>query len=160
MPRGVNLNDIEKGQILAYKDSGKSGNYIAKKLNRSRCLIQNFLNNPNKYGEKKRQGRPRLLSKRQERSVHKYSSNSTLSCKEIKTISNLNVSVSTILRTINRSPNIVRSKMISTPSLKNIHKTARMNFARNNMNRDWNMVSSYTYYFSIFQIYNIFYFCD
>jgi len=140
MPRGITLTEFEKGQILAFRDCGKSGNYISKELGRSRCLIQNFLKNPTKYGEKKRTGGPRLLSQREERAIIRYSSNSLLSCKEIKNICNVNVSPSTILRTIKRSPNIVRSKLLKAPCLKTVHNVARLDFSRNNMNRAWNLV--------------------
>jgi IS30 family transposase len=43
MPKGRRLNDLEKGQIRAYKDTGKSNNWIARKLNRSSTVIDNFV---------------------------------------------------------------------------------------------------------------------
>ena len=43
MPRGTAFTDIEKGKIIALKDSGSSGSEIARQIGRSRAVIQNFL---------------------------------------------------------------------------------------------------------------------
>ena len=43
MPRGPRLNDQKKGQIRAYKDTGKRNNWIARKLNRSSNVIDKFV---------------------------------------------------------------------------------------------------------------------
>jgi len=39
MGRGQQLTDVEKGQIIAYKNSG----IFSLKIGRSRCVIANFL---------------------------------------------------------------------------------------------------------------------
>jgi IS30 family transposase len=142
MPRGKNLSDVEKGQIQAYHASGKSFLAISRLLNRSRCVIRNFLKNEAEYGQKKRTGRKKKLSERSERLIAREVSNTKRSCNDIKRRLKLDVSKSTILRSINRNPNIVRAKMMKAPSLKDHHKTARLDFARRNMNRDWGLVSS------------------
>ena len=96
MPRRISLNQFEKGQILAFRTSGKSMNYIAKELNRSRCVLQNFLRDQILYCENKRNDGPRLLTNRQEGQTIKYLPNSTLSCKQIKENCNLSASPFTI----------------------------------------------------------------
>ena len=143
MPLGISLSQFEKGQILAFRTSGKSMNYISKELNRSRCVIQNFLRHPILYGEKNEKVvEDCLLTARNDKSLSIR--RIRLSCKQIKENCNLSVSPSTILRAIKRSPNMIHSKMVKAPSLENVHKVARMNFARNNMDRAWNLVS-YTF---------------
>uniref|UniRef100_A0A914DTN0 Uncharacterized protein n=1 Tax=Acrobeloides nanus TaxID=290746 RepID=A0A914DTN0_9BILA len=140
MPRGKKLTEREIGRIEAYVEEGKSQVAIAKALGRSRHLIQNFLANPEVYGKKKRKGRKRKLSKRDERLIGRQVSNSTKSCAEIKTDLALPVSRSTIFRAIQRNKNIERQKMNKAPRLKDDHITERLFFAQENMGRDWKKV--------------------
>jgi len=44
MPRGKLLSNEEKASIDAYKDMGCSNRTIAKKINRSRTVIDNYIN--------------------------------------------------------------------------------------------------------------------
>ena len=67
MPRGTELTDIEKGKIAAYVDSGLSLREIARRLNRSAKVVQNFVRLGENYGSNKRSGRPKVLTPRQER---------------------------------------------------------------------------------------------
>lgn len=64
MPRGCSLTDIEKGQILAYKDENLSLRKISKRLGRSLCVVPNFLNDQDNCGKTKRSGRKKKLSER------------------------------------------------------------------------------------------------
>ena len=67
MPGGIALTDIEKGKIIALKDSGSSGREIARQIGRSRAVIPNFLKDSASYGSTKRTGRKRTLNKWDER---------------------------------------------------------------------------------------------
>ena len=152
MPRGISLSQVEQGQILAYKRSGKSIHFIAKELGRSRRVVQNFLKNPDGYGQIKRKGGPRKLSKWDERRVIKAASNSMHSCKEIHVECGLDISNSTILRTLKQCPNIVWAKLVPAPCLKAHHKTAHLLFAQENMNCTWNLVSYFYISYKFLQI--------
>jgi DNA-binding NarL/FixJ family response regulator len=41
MPRDEQLNELERGQILAYRNTGKDYKFIAKQLGRSASTIRN-----------------------------------------------------------------------------------------------------------------------
>jgi len=142
MPGGSQLSEFEKGQIVAFQSLGKSQRAIAKELKRSRCVVQNYLAKQQRYGKKKRKGRKRKLSKRDERQIGKLASNSSSSVNVIKKDLNLEVSKTTVWRAIQRNPNIVREKMAKAPRLLAHHINARLQFARENMNREWKNVSS------------------
>jgi len=59
MPKGKELNSVEKGQIIALKNTGFSNREIGRRLKRSPKVINNFVSKSEKYGKKKRQGRPK-----------------------------------------------------------------------------------------------------
>lgn len=141
MPRGNHLTEREKGNIQALHQQGKSLREIAACIKRSVCAVQNFLKNPFATGPNKRQGRKRKLSQRTERQVVNSISNTRKSCNNIINELNLCVSKTTIWRTLKRNEHIVRAKMTPAPRLEDRHITARLEFARNNMNRNWDTVS-------------------
>ena len=63
------LSGVEKGQILAYKKESLSFREIARRIDRSPFVVNNFLKLFNTYGTKKSSGHPRKLTLRQERKV-------------------------------------------------------------------------------------------
>jgi Transposase and inactivated derivatives len=63
------LSGVEIGQILAYKKEGLSSREIARRIDRSPFVVNNFLKLGNTYGPKKSYGRPRKITPRQERKV-------------------------------------------------------------------------------------------
>ncbi|PSN33349.1 hypothetical protein C0J52_27931 [Blattella germanica] len=69
MGRKPPLSDVEKGKVLAYKDQGFSSREIARRIERSPWVVNNFLKHGHDYGKKKSPGRPRKLSSRQERTI-------------------------------------------------------------------------------------------
>lgn len=144
MPRGKVLNDQEKGMIIGYHDSGLSMREIARRTGRSLCVVQNFLTDRDKYGKNKRKPRKSKFSDRVKRQIIKSASNSTKSLAQLRAECKLDVSREAIRQVLKANPNIVRSKKMSTPSLKPIHKENRLQFARKNMARDWNSVNILT----------------
>jgi len=61
MPAGRLLSEGEKGRIKAYNDAGFNVSEISRKIGRTRCVITNFLRNPEEYGVKRSSGRkPKL----------------------------------------------------------------------------------------------------
>lgn len=63
MPRGTLLSQSERLHIVRYDERGKKVSDIATNLNRSQCVVQNFLRDSKAYN-KKRHERQRHLSDR------------------------------------------------------------------------------------------------
>lgn len=108
MPRGKGLKSEEKIQIDAFREAGWSYDRIAKRLGRSKGSVQDYVSKRRGYGQKKRKGQPKKLSKRQERQISRLASNSTKSTATIKRELDLNVPNETVRRAIHRNPNLVR----------------------------------------------------
>lgn len=140
MARGLKLSSEEKGQITAYHNDGRSNRWIARTIGRSLNVINNFIKNPTNYGKKKSSGRKKKLSDRQKREIIRKASNSTISCAKIKQQLDLNVHRNTVRNVLVKSPNIVRRKLKSAPAINNEDKNIRLEFARQNMNTNWNCV--------------------
>lgn len=156
MPRGKELTVVEKAQIEALRTAGKSYTFIANQLHRSKGCIQDFVTKRRSYGLKRRSGRPKKLTEREERHISRIASNSTKSANEIKRECQLQVSKGTIIRALNRNPNLKREKMMSAPKLKMEHKIQRLEFAKKNMRTDWDMVRTLTIFsLSINHLYNM-----
>ena len=49
---GNSLTDHEKGMIDAFEKDGHSQREIAKKINRSKCAVNNYIKNKNKNTQK------------------------------------------------------------------------------------------------------------
>lgn len=141
MARGKSLTGFEKGQVLAYHRNDWPVSKISRILKRSDKVIANFLKCPEKYGTKKSPGRPRKLTKREERGILKLASNSEVSAKAIIATQGLSVSKFTVLRVIHRSGHLVRTKICCAPALTKEHKLRRLEFARVNIRTNWKKVS-------------------
>ena len=63
MGRVHSLTDLEKGMIDAFENDGHSQREITKKINRTRCAVNNYIKNKNKT-PKKIPGKPEKLSPR------------------------------------------------------------------------------------------------
>ncbi|VDN32472.1 unnamed protein product [Cylicostephanus goldi] len=131
MPRGTFLSMEERGAIVKK---------IAEQLRRSRSPVAGYLRNPATYGLNKKGGQHRTLTNREERRIWHKASNSTLSLRQIRADLELNVSRTTIWRAIRRSGYIRRAVMRKAPRLTPLHKLRRLQFARENMRRDWEKV--------------------
>ena len=131
---GKTLTEREKEQILAYSDAGMNVSQITKQVTCSRHVISKFLQNPNVYGTMKSPGRPVKLSDRDKRRINNTASNSMISCAKIRHQRHLEVSRMTILRALNTSKIIKRSKMQPCPNLQPIYKQLRIVFAQEHMN--------------------------
>jgi transposase len=75
MGRGKQLSDFEMGQIMTYKNQGKSVAKISELVNRSRRVIRNYIEDPENYGTKKSPGRPAALTPKEHRRVLRLASN-------------------------------------------------------------------------------------
>ena len=91
MGRGNSLTDHEKGMINAFKKDGHSQQEIAKKINRSRCAVNNYIKNKKKT-PKKILGRPEKLSPRNKRAIIRDVRKSGKSVSQIQLPGDINVS--------------------------------------------------------------------
>jgi transposase len=142
MPRGFALSDYEKGQIDLLVKQGLSHRKIAKKLNRSLCVVNNYLRDPSTYNTIKRKGRKPVLKEREKRAILRKASNSTVSCPKIIDDLCLKVSRWTVNRVINNSGNLIYAKKTTTPALTEQHKAKRLEWARAHMtwDKEWEKV--------------------
>lgn len=69
MPKGIPLSDFQMGQIVAYKNGGKSVREIARILHVSPNTVSNFIRKPDRSGKRKQTGRPKKLTPRDERKL-------------------------------------------------------------------------------------------
>ncbi len=67
MPLDTKLSEFEKGKVIAFKSSGLTAHPIATKLNRSKTVIYNFLNNHSKYRQQRHTCAPLSVSLREKR---------------------------------------------------------------------------------------------
>ncbi|KER24577.1 hypothetical protein T265_07775 [Opisthorchis viverrini] len=115
MPKGTQLTTTERFRILALKQVGKSLRQIARTVGRSKTAVSQCLQFPATERRKKRSGRKCALSREQlDRLYAKASSNSSLSCQDLKEELNLPISrrqISRILKKLSvpRDPAIKRS---------------------------------------------------
>ncbi|KAF1319915.1 hypothetical protein FI667_g12789, partial [Globisporangium splendens] len=70
MPKGRVLTLEEREEIVRMHHAGASGREIAKKIERSKTVVLNFLKNPAQYAQTKRSGRKRALSGDDERRLY------------------------------------------------------------------------------------------
>ena len=70
---------------MAFNKANYSIRKIAKELNRSRCVIKCFLDDPDSYGKKHVGGRPKnKLWKQSQRCLIREASRGEYSCKQLK----------------------------------------------------------------------------
>lgn len=136
MPRANQLTDYEKGLIDGLSVQGLSRRQIAKEVNRSPCVVNNYLKLGENYGTKKSPGRPKKLTDRDCRQILRLSSAGNSSCNEILRQTNLPVCQRTILNVIHESDFMKWEKKDKKPNLSLEHKLARQEFAKTHMTWD------------------------
>jgi len=99
--------------ILSFREAGWTIRAIARRLDRSPSCVCGFLNRPARDIETR--GRKRKLSERDDRRIWRMASNARTSSKRIRADLRLPCSPRTVLRSINRSPNIVYRRMRKGP---------------------------------------------
>ncbi len=142
MPRANQLTESEKKCILDLYKKDCSHREIAKKINRSKTVITNFLKDPLKYGTRKRTGRRRKVDERTKRHILRTASNKSISCAKISQDLNLKLSRWTINRVIKRSKILKKKKKKRSPPLTKLHKDLRLNWGKDHMtwNEEWRKV--------------------
>jgi transposase len=126
MPKGKRLTMYERGKIDAKREQGMNMSEIAISLHRSVNAVKHYLENPAKYGQKTRAGRPAKLSEADKRQIIRHASNSTTSVMEIKRALNIDASKTTIWKAMKASGVLQHRKLKKMPRLKAAHKQARL----------------------------------
>ena len=126
MGRGNSLTNHEKGMIDAFEKDGHSQREIAKKINRSRCAVNNYIKNKNKTPKKI----PEKLSPVNKRAIIRDVRKSGKSVSQIQLPDDINVSRWTIRRTLKNCLNVKYSKGQKAPSWKKHHIKVRFNWAK------------------------------
>lgn len=129
MGSGKTLTVAERGQIDAFKEMGLSSREIARKLNRSKTVVNNYLADPQNYGKNQKGRTAQATTSREKRLILRIASNSTQSATKIRSKSGVSASISTVRRIIRKDGTIQRRKLKKKPVLKQVHKELRMNFA-------------------------------
>jgi len=83
MPREIQLTEGGRKSILALHKKNMPHRDIARKINRSKTVVTNFLKDPLKYGSRKRTGRRKKVDERTKRLIIRTASNKTISCSNI-----------------------------------------------------------------------------
>lgn len=133
MPRGVQLSEQERAIILAYNDVSLTGRDIARRLKRSKTVINTFLANPTSYCAVKRSGRRQTLSKRDKRRLFRSASNTLLSASQLKGTLKLQVSVRRVQQLLNSVPYLTYRKLMRIPFLTEAHIQHRLKWAENHV---------------------------
>ena len=142
MPKAIQLTESEKRWILDLHKKNCSHREIAKKINRSKTVVTNFLKDPLKYGSRKRTGRRRKVDERTKRLIIRTASNKSISCANIIHDLNLKLSRWTINRVIKKSKILKKMKKKHSPPLTKSHKDLRLKWAKDHMtwNEEWRKV--------------------
>jgi len=133
MSKGKRLNDFEIGQIVAYKKLNWSNRQIAKVLNRSSKVVNNYVKDPKNYGQKNPGGRPKSYTEREKRKIIRTASNAQMTARQIKAATGVTTHLRVVQNILHDSSVLVHKKIKRKPMLKIEHKNVRLDFARNHM---------------------------
>lgn len=143
MPKGIPLNDFQKGQISAYQNDGKGVRDIARLLQVSPNTVTNFIRNPYKNGKKKKTGRPKKLTPRDERKIARVLKKNKESVLKARNQAGLNhVTKQTAYNCIKRSKKFIFKKRKHHPKWTQTHIDKRLARAKEHMSwtTEWTSV--------------------
>jgi transposase len=148
MPRGTELSEFERGEIIGLKKANFSYREIANILNRSKRAVENTINDyfkKNKTTAALKSGRPKKLSRRDERQLVKAVKKDpkTTAYKLTKQLEELNIisSERTIRRTLH-SKNIYGRKAVKKPLISEVNRKKRLFWchAKKNWESEWDKI--------------------
>ncbi|KAF0706884.1 hypothetical protein AaE_013905 [Aphanomyces astaci] len=135
MPRGPNITEQEKGQIMAFLQLKKSYRYIAKAIQRSDKLVRSFVRSIGQPVPQKRHGRPSKLKRRDVRRIFRLATRKNMSCKQISAALEGKVTRNTVLNVLKASKFAKYIKRRSGPRLTPKHRKDRVEFASRYLNK-------------------------
>ncbi|CDF32775.1 unnamed protein product [Chondrus crispus] len=135
MPKGKQLTDMEKRQILVLHNECLSVREIAESINRSKTVVHNFIKNPQEYRSKKRSGRPPKLMPALKRRVIREVSKGEKSANQICKALDLPVHRSRVQALLRKDTNlnIKYTKFISPLVLTPMHMKQRLDWPTNHV---------------------------
>uniref|UniRef100_K3X980 Tc3 transposase DNA binding domain-containing protein n=1 Tax=Globisporangium ultimum (strain ATCC 200006 / CBS 805.95 / DAOM BR144) TaxID=431595 RepID=K3X980_GLOUD len=107
MPKNTPLTELERGLVLAYHNEKLTIRKITEKTNCLSTVAHNFLQDPNKYETAKFSGRPLALRKKDKRRLKKHASIGDFTANQLKKDLDLQASVRTIQRKLQKDDNLV-----------------------------------------------------
>lgn len=130
MGQGKPLTEAEKAKISTLKDYNNfSYRQIAKEINRSVCVVHNFLKNRENYGKNQVSGRPLSISTATKRRLIRCAANNFKSARELKAENNISVGVRRVQQILSGSGYLKYTKMLRKPKLSPANITGRLKFA-------------------------------
>lgn len=130
MPRGKQLTEVEKVKISTLKENTSLSNrQIAKKINRSRNVVGNFLKNRENYGQITRTGRKPAISSVQKRQLIRSAANSSKSARQLVSENNISVGVRRVQQILSGSKYLKYKKPKRKPKLSPTNIEGRKKFA-------------------------------
>lgn len=131
MPRGSELNEMQKQRIMDLRNCGNSQRQIASMINKSQSVVKHFLKlGIENYGQQKRTGRPSRYSATVKRAVLRQISKTGASSSKIVEQFNLKCDSSLVRKWIAKSEQFKYRKCLKKPELKKHHIEARLQFAK------------------------------
>ncbi|XP_023219777.1 uncharacterized protein LOC111621767 [Centruroides sculpturatus] len=142
MPCGKTLTELEIREIYQLKGLGRSLRQISAAINQSTCAMRNVLTQGENYGRNKQCGRPKLLTHRNERKVFQLLTVNKLSVREAASTLPIVVSPATVWRCMHNYKNAKFTKMTAKLKLTQLHKTARLKWAKDKMTwkEEWKQI--------------------
>ena len=119
-----------KIDILAKANPEWTFKRIAELIGRSKQSVSRYLKSPETYNTKKRSGRPKVTTEREDREIVRKATGHKLSGIRIKYEMGLDCSVRTVQRRLKSNANLKYGKHHSKPKLTKQHKLNRLEFAR------------------------------
>ena len=128
MPRGRELSDYEKGQILALDSACIPRVKIAEQLHRSRNLITRFLNDVKGYGRRRRTGRPKKLSDIAKRRLIREAEKGKMGSQQLVKTLQLTIKGSRVRQILSGVPHLRYKRIQRTPAMQPRHEKARVDW--------------------------------
>jgi len=126
MPRGKRLTEKEQGKALALFAEGFSQVAIAKRLQRSRSVIQNLLRDPDAYGQTKRPGRKPVLSGPAKRALLRAARKGEMSANQLRIHFKLPIKLSRVKEILRKEPSLAWKPMVRAPAMTESHVKNRL----------------------------------
>lgn len=147
MNRGLQLTCMEKGEIKALKEQKLSNREIAKRIGRSRSVVNNFINLGPFYGKIRRSGPKHKVFPRLKRLIISKAKIENMNAVQIKNELDLPIGVRRVQQIIQQQPQPgalewTKIKRMKRPKLTPKNIKERMEFATNNISwtDEWRQV--------------------
>lgn len=143
IPRGKPLSEFQKGQIVAYKNEGKGVREIVRQLRIIPNTVSNFIRNPESDRRKKKTGRPKKLTQRDQLKIIRELKNTGGSVSKAQCQSGItHVTKRTVYNYIKSSKKFIFKKRKHHPKWNEVHIKHRLQWAKDHMSwsSEWTSV--------------------